>query len=87
MKDVTQMTIEKWENRPQAPEYVTIFIEPTFAKLHRRGVRNEPAYISMGVLPNGERKVLGFMQFGLKERVRGLDRVFIEIVTKRCSKS
>ena len=64
LTDVAQETIDKWKNRPLMSEYAVIFLDATFVKLRRADVRSEPVYIAMGVLPNGEREILGFTLFG-----------------------
>lgn len=64
LTDVAQGVIDKWKNRPLAKEYAVIFLDATYVKLRRGDVRSEPVYVAMGVLPNGDRQILGFTMFG-----------------------
>lgn len=64
LTDVAQETIDKWKNRNLASHYAFIFLDATFVKLRRTDVKSEPVYVAMGVLPSGEREILGFSLFG-----------------------
>lgn len=64
LTDVAQGVIDKWKNRPLEKHYTAIFLDATFVKLRRGDVRSEPVYVAIGVLPNGDRQILGFTIFG-----------------------
>ena len=64
LTDVAQETIEKWKNRPLFENYHTIFLDATFIKLRRDSVKSEPVYVAIGILPDGNRHILGFSIFG-----------------------
>jgi putative transposase len=64
LTDVAQGVIDKWKNRPLAREYAVSFLDATYVNLRRGDVRSEPVYAAMGLLPNGDRQILGFTMFG-----------------------
>lgn len=64
LTDVAQGVIDKWKNRPLAAHYAVVFLDATYVKLRCGTVRSEPVYVAMGVLPNGDRQILGYAMFG-----------------------
>jgi transposase-like protein len=87
LTDVAQGVIDKWKNRPLAKEYAVIFLDATYVKLRRGDVRSEPVYIAMGVLPNGDRQILGFTMFGSEGESAGAWHEYLLKLKERGVKS
>lgn len=87
LTDVAQSVIDKWKNRPLANEYKIIFLDATYIKLRRGNVRSEPVYVSIGVLPNGDKQILGFSMFGSEGESAGAWNEYLLHLQERGVKS
>lgn len=87
LTDVAQGVIDKWKNRPLAERYAAIFLDATYVKLRRGDVRSEPVYVAMGILPNGDRQILGFAMFGSEGESAGAWHEYLLKLKERGVKS
>jgi len=58
--DAVLAEVGEWQNRPLEPCYPLVFFDAIRVKIRDEGfVRNKAVYIALGILPNGEKEILG----------------------------
>jgi putative transposase len=90
--DEVMAEVSAWQNRPLEPMYPVIFFDALRVKIRDDAVvRNKAVYLALGVLPDGQRDVLGIWieqtegaKFWLKVfnelRTRGVNDILIAVV-------